>query len=744
LRKSSPDKVGFIRYFSLFLISVLVMLPAGSLIIGRIKSYYYNRMEEEAHGLANSYAAKLETAVSASNIINGFLNEKISAASQVVSYFKDEISNKKLAELARVIPVDVIYVYNPQGEIISSSNGKYIGWRAYKGHPVYDFMMSGKKGMIGNIRPDSETGIYYKYGYYRSEDGRFAQIGVLSEKIHEFLKGFEIESLLEDIKKEDYVDMACFFSAEMNSENSSYYCADNNISISEKAWEAMARGEEYWENIEVSGKNIHQIIVPMIVSGERIGSLVIGHSTEKTDELIRTLTLISNLSLAIMFIFIFAATYSIYIRNKRLAHYAYYSPLTDLPNRRYYDEFLNAELSGGGKEKKAVMLVNLKNFMLINMLSGYHHGEQVIKNIANSLSRLENDNRRLFHLNSDRFVFYVKGYKNRKELNDIGAAICRMLREVLPSDNLGGSVGIIQVNKFSGDADILLKNASIAAQNAQERESFGCCYFNNEMEKKLKREEDVISELTRAAETGEGLFLEYQPIVELNTNKIYGFEALARLKTERLGLVSPVEFIPLAERTQLIVPLGDQVLKMACGFIKRLEIMGYSDLRVAVNISGIQLLKEGFEKKLIGIIKEHGVRPSSLDIEITESVFYDNYDEINKKLAVLKKEGMKIAIDDFGTGYSSLARQRELNINCLKIDKFFIDKVLTHKKRGMIMGDIISMAHKLGHLVIAEGVEEEEQRQYLIDHHCDCMQGYLFSKPLSEDAALKLLEAEGR
>jgi len=241
-----------------------------------------------------------------------------------------------------------------------------------------------------------------------------------------------------------------------------------------------------------------------------------------------------------------------------------------------------------------------------------------------------------------------------------------------------------------------------------------------------------------AKTTDDSLFLQYQPIVELKTGKIFSFEALVRLVSKKLGVVSPAEFIPIAEETQLIVPLGKKIIQMACVFLKELEDRGLDEISVSVNISALQLIRDEFLDDLFNILEITKVKATRLGVELTESIFADNYSSINEKLTILKAKGIRIAIDDFGTGYSSLARERELNVNCVKIDKCFIDKLLYLDDREAITGDIVSMAHRLGHCVVAEGVEHERQREYLVRHGCDFMQGYLFSRPVSPEAAIKL------
>ena len=193
--------------------------------------------------------------------------------------------------------------------------------------------------------------------------------------------------------------------------------------------------------------------------------------------------------------------------------------------------------------------------------------------------------------------------------------------------------------------------------------------------------------------------------MDLHTDSVSGFEALARLSTEKLGLVSPLEFIPIAEKTKLIIPLGEKVIIEAFQFLNRLKANGYDSLGVSINISAIQLLSPDFSSRLFELISEMNVNPGNISIEITESVFAADYDHINNIIEKLRAVGIRVAIDDFGTGYSSLAREKELKVDCLKIDKFFVDKLLDTDPNSAITSDIISMSHKLGHCTIAEGVE---------------------------------------
>ena len=218
------------------------------------------------------------------------------------------------------------------------------------------------------------------------------------------------------------------------------------------------------------------------------------------------------------------------------------------------------------------------------------------------------------------------------------------------------------------------------------------------------------------------------------------FEALTRLSTEKFGLVSPAEFIPIAEKTKLILAIGEKVMVKAFSFLNNLKKLGYDEISVSINISVIQLLTPDFTSRLFELMREMRVDPKNIGIEITESVFASDFEHINNIIEELRNAGLHIAIDNFGTGYSSLAREKELRVDCMKIDKYFIDNLLGIDPNKAITGDIISISHKLGHYTVAEGVEHEIQLKYLKKHNCDRIQGYLISKPLDEEDAIKFLE----
>lgn len=428
----------------------------------------------------------------------------------------------------------------------------------------------------------------------------------------------------------------------------------------------------------------------------------------------------------------------------QLEYMSHHDEVTGLCNQRFFERQLAKESIEKKIDRRAVILIDFNKVNTIGLAYGYEFRLNLIKELAYKLQNFINDKRKLFQICSEKFAFYIKDYDNQMNLQYFCEAVFDAMKNVQILNHIGCSIEILEIEEDYYDAKSIIKNVSIAASRTSNLKTFEYCYYNEKLKEKVYRENHIKDELFKLVigQNKKNLYLQYQPIINLKTNKIQGFEALARFQSQKLGLVSPSEFIPIAEEMQFIVPIGLDILHMACKFIKKLELAAYNDLDVFVNISTIQLLRDNFVSDLQALVADLKINPKNLGLEITESVFMDNWETINKKLDLLRKMGVEISIDDFGTGYSSIYRLRELNVDYLKIDKYFIHKLLHLKADEVITGDIISMAHKIGCKVIAEGVEHENQKQYLIDHDCDFVQGYFFSKPLYEKQALKILGIE--
>jgi len=420
---------------------------------------------------------------------------------------------------------------------------------------------------------------------------------------------------------------------------------------------------------------------------------------------------------------------------------------TGLFNREYLVSVLDNDLETRRNSKKALIGINLSAAQVLTVRYGFQYTQNLIKKVAEALSKHCTENRHLFHVGENRFTFYLIDYKDKNELVDFSNIISETLKSLFVTDRISGGIGILEIglNQNEADAELLLRRLLIASERSVSLydKDYVICFYDEELEAMINREIDIertLDAIANDADTRDELFLLYQPILDLKSGLICGFEALGRVKSEKLGIISPNEFIPIAEKTKLIIPVGEKVIINSFRFIKKLREHGYENIHVSVNISVIQLLDPDFTTRLFELMDEMHVSPRNVSIEITESVFTSDFGYINNIIGKLREAGIHIAIDDFGTGYSSLAREKELNIDCLKIDKYFVDNLLDTELDKVITSDIISMSHKLGHCTVAEGVEHQMQLHYLMEHDCDRVQGYLISKPLDEESAIKFLD----
>lgn len=422
---------------------------------------------------------------------------------------------------------------------------------------------------------------------------------------------------------------------------------------------------------------------------------------------------------------------------------------TGLYNRRFLETMLSNDIKLQPAEKRALISINLSALHSLTITYGFQYSQNLIRRVAHDLKLHCSEQRLLFSTYEYSFAFYVKSYSDKNELSDFCDMISNTLNSLLAVERINAGIGVLEIDgETKYDFDHLLKNLLITSEEAIHIGDEGnyICFYDKKLEERIIRREILQRELSQISigEKADRLFLHYQPILDLHKNRICGFEALARYNSEELGLVPPLEFIPIAEETKHIIPIGKSIISKACEFVNKLKYLGYDDVSVAINISAIQLLNKGFFEYLTNTITNMKVDPKLIILELTESVFSSKFEEINKILGRLSDYGIKCCIDDFGTGYSSLSRERELNVNCLKIDKAFISKLLFLKNEETITGDIISLAHRLGHSVVAEGVEHEKQLKYLKAYGCDKIQGYLISKPLPEDMAINFLKNQLR
>ncbi|MFT4143030.1 MAG: EAL domain-containing protein [Mobilitalea sp.] len=430
---------------------------------------------------------------------------------------------------------------------------------------------------------------------------------------------------------------------------------------------------------------------------------------------------------------------------EQLHFLAYHDTLTKLPNRLSFDQD-NREL--GIKEPDsliAVCYVDIDNFKLINDTWGHNFGDQLIGSLSTRISSYITYCDLIYRLGGDEFIIVLKGARNLEEIKVQAKKILDSLEE--PFYIFGNvihisiSMGIALYPEHGKDSDELLRCADIAMYKAKKAGGNSFFIYSSGMQEDLQKRMIIEKYLYAALEEDE-FELYYQPQLDISSNKITGIEALLRWKNKELGFVSPLQFIGIAEETQLIIPIGKWVLRQSCAYIKKLQEQGHSDITVSVNVSILQLVQNDFIECVFQTLEEYELNPECLELEITESILMESYDMIKNKLSALYEKGIKIALDDFGTGYSSLNYLLQLPINTLKIDKTFVDGITLELKNKQLTGQIVMIGRSMGLNVVAEGVETKEQFNYLKQNNCDKIQGFLYSKPLPEKELEVLLSRE--
>lgn len=426
------------------------------------------------------------------------------------------------------------------------------------------------------------------------------------------------------------------------------------------------------------------------------------------------------------------------LSEERYKHLAYYDNLTSLPNKISFVGELDKAIDYSNKtgEKGAVLFIDLDNFKRVNDTLGHHYGDRLLKVVADRLKTIIDKNNTLYRLGGDEFLVLMKNVENKKPIVNTCKKITNNFKNHFELDGkqifTTVSIGISLYPNDGLDSNSILKNADTAMYRAKDLGRNRYEFYNIEMFNEILKKSQIEKGLRDAIIKNE-FQLYYQPQIDCKTRKIMGMEALLRWKSNDFGFVSPTEFIPIAEETSLIVPIGQWVLKTACKQAKQWLDFGYNLGAIAVNVSIVQLQHPGFIHIVKSALIDSNLPPKLLEIEITESVLMQCLDYNITILNELKKLGINISLDDFGTGYSSLNYLRILPINNLKIDKSFIDSIHLNSGDKEIADGIIQLAHKMNLTVIAEGVEWEDQFQILQYLNCEMVQGYLFSRPIPAD-----------
>jgi diguanylate cyclase (GGDEF)-like protein/PAS domain S-box-containing protein len=424
---------------------------------------------------------------------------------------------------------------------------------------------------------------------------------------------------------------------------------------------------------------------------------------------------------------------------------AFYDSLTGLPNRSLFTDRMLQELAKAKRQRQmmAVIFIDLDRFKVINDTLGHATGDLLLQAVAKELKDCIREGDTVSRLGGDEFLLLFPDITQVKDASLIAEKIVNKFSEAFMVNNkefyISASLGISIFPDNSDSIETLIKHADTAMYYAKQQGRNNYQFYSPKIDAYTTKKIQMEADLRKAIANNE-LMLYYQPQVNLIDGKISGAEALLRWQHLEQGAISPAEFIPIAEETGLIQPIGEWIFRTVCRQIKQWQESRLQNIRISVNVSMNQFRQNNFIEILIGILKETDIQPDCLELEITESAIMHDTSLTTTMLRELRARGIHIAIDDFGTGYSSLSYLKYLPISRLKLDQSFVHSLGINPNDEAISRAIIAMAHSLNLQVVAEGVEKEDQLMLLKSYACDEVQGFLFSKALPADDFIKFVD----
>jgi diguanylate cyclase (GGDEF)-like protein/PAS domain S-box-containing protein len=428
-----------------------------------------------------------------------------------------------------------------------------------------------------------------------------------------------------------------------------------------------------------------------------------------------------------------------------MTHTAHHDVVTGLPNRLLLNDRITQSISLALRQNRpiAVLFIDLDHFKNINDSLGHAAGDELLRSVSKRLMSCGRASDTVSRQGGDEFAILLPEITHAQDAATCAAKIILALNAPhfigTRTLHIGASIGISLYPKDGEDAETLIKNADTAMYHAKEHGRGNFQFFEADMNLKAVQRQSIESEMRRAL-TNQEFLLHYQPKVNLDTGEITGVEALIRWQHPEQGFIAPAEFVPIAEDCGLIVPIGRWVMREACRQARAWQDAGLRHLRMAVNVSAVEFREKSFVENVRTVLSDTGLRPQYLVLELTERVLMEHAESTALLLEELKTMGVHLAVDDFGTGYSSLSYLRQFPIDVLKIDQSFIKKITSNLDDSTIIAAIIAMGRNLHHIVIAEGIETQEQVAYLQSQHCEEGQGYLLSPPVGATQFGHLLE----
>jgi diguanylate cyclase (GGDEF)-like protein len=429
---------------------------------------------------------------------------------------------------------------------------------------------------------------------------------------------------------------------------------------------------------------------------------------------------------------------------KQMAYLAEHDALTGLINRNALKRILGEWLEkSDAKNNSALLFIDLDRFKEVNDALGHTVGDELLRRVARRINKLAPNSSQLARVGGDEFLLAIECTENRQQVVALAERLLQALDAHFFVDVyelfISASIGITFAEDADFNAEYFIRNADTALYQAKEQGRNTYKIYDKAIHKDLTKKLELVKRL-RHAVNKQQLTVYYQPKVELSSRRITGFEALVRWVDEDGSIIPPDQFIPLAEDTGLIIPISEYVMRESFLQLKQWHELGFTELSIAINISGKQLHLPDFADDVIEKVNEAKVPPSKVELELTEQVFIENIQSHTRFMHSVREYGMSLAIDDFGVGYSSLSYLKNFPVTSLKIDRSFVKDLPENEDDATITQTIISLARNLNIQLVAEGIETEEQVEFLLHRECATGQGFLFSKPVPAQQVTQLLQ----
>lgn len=430
----------------------------------------------------------------------------------------------------------------------------------------------------------------------------------------------------------------------------------------------------------------------------------------------------------------------------RLTYLAQYDPLTGIPNRQFFNDQLTRATARARRDARKVTLLylDLDAFKVVNDTLGHDAGDKLLQEVADRIRRSVRTGDVVARLGGDEFAVLLEGLASPLDVEAMATGLLETISKPYQIADrqlvITTSIGITVYPSDNADTQMLLKNADIAMYQAKDSGRNNFKFFHQAMHASLMEYHELERDIRKALELGQ-FHLAYQPKVNVHINQLQGLEALLRWNSPTRGPVNPNDFISVAEESGHIIPLGYWVLDEVCRTINSWRENGLTPVPVSVNVSARQFQQPDFHRRIADVLHKHDIDPALIEIELTEGLMMEDTEAAQRELAQLKRIGLRISIDDFGTGYSCLSYLRRFPIDVLKIDRSFVKEIGTSRDGESIIDAIISLAKSLRLETVAEGVETPAQLNYLLDHGCHVVQGFLFGKPMEKHLIEPLLAA---